>query len=391
MLRSLIAIALVLVLGAGAGAVYWTLVMQPSQQAAAQASQGVSRGPVSVEVAQVRVGPATTTADAVGTLRSYESIELRPEVPGRVARINFTEGSDVRAGDLLVELDNSVERANVAKAEAELQLAQTNFDRAQGLRRSNAGTQRALDEADAALRIARTSVDLAEAALAKRILKAPFDARAGLREVSLGEYLGVGDEIVNLEQIDPLRVDFRIPEIFLPSIRSGQPIAVQLDSFPGREFVGEVSAINPLVDEAGRAIVIRARIENDDRTLRPGQFARVQLTLQERADAVFVPETALFSLGPRQLVYRVVDGAEGEGKLVRQVEVRLGKRLAGEAEIVSGLSAQDVVVTAGTAKLREGAKIQPVPGAGGPIEPEVVVPTAQRAVRNGDATAARAG
>lgn len=391
MLRSLIAIAVVLVLGIGSGALYWALVMQPSQQVSAQVSPGASRGPISVEVAKVRVGPATTTADAVGTLRSYESIELRPEVPGRVARINFTEGSDVRAGDLLVELDNSVERANVAKAEAELQLAQTNFDRAQGLRRSNAGTQRALDEADAALRIARTSVDLAEAALAKRILKAPFDARAGLREVSLGEYLGVGDEIVNLEQIDPLRVDFRIPEIFLPSIRSGQPIAVQLDSFPGREFVGEVSAINPLVDEAGRAIVIRARIENDDRTLRPGQFARVQLTLQERADAVFVPETALFSLGPRQLVYRVVDGAEGEGKLVRQVEVRLGKRLAGEAEIVSGLSAQDVVVTAGTAKLREGAKIQPVPGPGGPIEPEVVVPTAQRAVRNGDATDAHAG
>jgi membrane fusion protein (multidrug efflux system) len=284
-------------------------------------------------------------------------------VAGRVTDINLEEGAAVRRGEVLIELDDDVENAELRDAEAVLALARANFERARDLRRSNAGTQRALDEAQAALRRSEAALALAQARLAKRWIKAPFNAQAGLRQISLGDYLDAGDEIVNLEQIDPLKVDFRVPEIYLAAVAVGRPIAVTIDAFPGEAFAGSVLAINPLIDAAGRAIVIRAQLPNPDRRLRPGLFARVELTLAEQADAVFVREQALVPQGGRQFVYRLMPPTP-EGKLtVQQVEVTLGRRLIGEVEVVRGLGPGDRVVVGGVLKVREGAEVSVLPSA----------------------------
>jgi membrane fusion protein, multidrug efflux system len=213
LLRSLIAILVVLLVGAGAAGAYWQFVMVPGGQAATAAigGRGANRGPVPVEAAEVKVAPAEVTTEAVGTLSSNESVLLKPEVAGRIASINFEEGRPVKAGQVMIELDALVEKAQLIEAQAQLELATANLERARELRRSNAGTQRALDEAQAQQRTATASVDLAKARLAKLTLLAPFDAVAGLRRVSVGEFVTAGDELVNLEQIQPLKVDFRIP------------------------------------------------------------------------------------------------------------------------------------------------------------------------------------
>lgn len=385
-LRSLVALLIVLLLGATAAGAYWKLVMVPAQEQKAAAT-GSGGGPVPVEAQPVRIGPAEISVDAVGTLISNESVVLRPEVTGRVAAIAFTEGATVRKGEVLLELDSSIERAELAQAEAQRALAATNFERAKELRRNNVGTQRALDEAEAALRIAEAQVELARARLDKRRLVAPFDARAGLRKVSLGEYVTGGTDIVNLEQIDPLKVDFRVPELFLAAIRERQRITLSVDAFPNESFTGLVRAIDPQIDRAGRAIVIRAEIDNRDGRLRPGLFARVRLTLAERAEALFVPEEAVQPQGERHFVYKVVDG--GNGKTVAKLtQVELGSRRKGEVEVLSGLSRGDVIVAAGLLRVRDGAAVKVVPPPGAP--PAEGAPTAERKAPGGAAAMAAA-
>jgi membrane fusion protein (multidrug efflux system) len=380
-LRSIVAVLIVLLLGATAAGAYWKFVMVPAQAQKAASGPGSrgSGGPVAVEAVPVRVGPAETSVDAVGTLVSNESVMLRPETTGRVASIAFTEGSAVRKGEILLELDSSIERAELAQAEAQRDLTQSNFERARELRRNNVGTQRALDEAAAALRTAQAQVDLARARLDKRRLAAPFDARAGLRKVSLGEYVTGGTDIVNLEQIDPLKVDFRVPELFLSGIEPRQRITLTVDAFPGESFQGVVRAIDPQIDRTGRAIVIRAEIDNRDGRLRPGLFARVRLTLAERAEALFIPEEAVQPQGDRHFVFKVVDGGEGQ-QVVRLTPVRLGSRKQGEVEVLEGLASGDVIVSAGLLKIRDGVPVRPVrPEEGGAPQPgrSEGAPTAQ--------------
>jgi membrane fusion protein (multidrug efflux system) len=176
----------------------------------------------------------------------------------------------------------------------------------------------------------------------------------GLRKVSVGDFVGVGQDMVNLEQIDPLKADFRVAEIYLAALRRGQRIELTVDAFPGENFTGEVYAIDPLIDESGRSILLRARLPNSDGVLRPGLFARVTLVLNEREDAVQVPEQALVPQGQDQYVFRVVDG-----KAVF-TEVSVGIRREGMVEILDGLGPDDEVVTAGQLKIRDGAAVNPV-------------------------------
>lgn len=361
MLRSLVAVLIVLLVGAAAAGAYWRFVVAPASQSPVAGGPGGPgggpMGPVAVEVQPVRVGTAETTIDAVGSLASNESVVIRPEVAGRVTAINFAEGSLIEARTPLLELDSSIERAELAQAEAQRDLARTNFERAKELRRNNVGTQRALDEADAALRTAEAQVELAQARLDKRVLVAPFTGTTGLRNVSPGEFVTAGTAIVNLEQLDPLKVDFRVPEIFLPAVGVGQRIALSIDAFRDRAFSGVVTAIDPLIDKAGRSIVIRAKIDNDDNALRPGLFARVRLTLAERANALFVPEQAILPQGDRTFVFKVV--AAGGQRVAKLTQVELGSRRLGEVEVRSGLEPGDVVVTAGLLKLQDGVPVQP--------------------------------
>ncbi|MBF0332196.1 MAG: efflux RND transporter periplasmic adaptor subunit [Alphaproteobacteria bacterium] len=343
------ALLAILVLAMVAGGWWWWRngAMQPAPVAAGPAAPP----PVAVEVAAVKTAPLARRLQAVGTLRSNESVVLRPEVAGRVARIEFDEGQAVRQGQLLVSLDDTVAAAEVKEAEAQLALSETNANRAEKLFRQNAGTERSRDEAAAQVRVDRARLEVARAQLAKTRIMAPFDGVVGLRKVSVGAYVLPGADIANLESIQTLKVDFRVPEVFLAAVRPGQTLQVAADAFPKEAFEGRVYAIDPLIDEAGRSILLRARVDNAAGSLRPGLFVRVALVVDEVLDALVVPEEALVPRGRETVVFRVVDGK------AQPAPVETGRRRDGVVEIVKGVAAGDKVVTAGHMKLRPGAPV----------------------------------
>ncbi len=363
MLRAVVSFIVVVVFAALFGGAYWVFVAQ-----AKPAGGGFGMPPgfaTPVEVAEVSVEPSKRTVFAVGTLESSQSVIVRSEVAGRVASLNLPEGQPVKAGQVLVTLDASMEKAQLQQSRAAIELARANFKRADELMKRGTGTARTLDEARAQLKADEATVALMEAQLKKLTIVAPFDGVLGLKHVSEGDYLGPGADIINLEMIDPLRVEFRVPEIFLAAVAVGNKVALGIDAFPGREFLGEVYAIDPLVDKAGRAIVMRARIPNPTRELKPGLFARVTLELTANPSALFVPEEALVPIGETRFVFKVID-KEIDGKatkVVAFVPVKTGMRGKGRVEIVEGLVPKDIVVTAGVLKIYEGAAVMPLPPA----------------------------
>ncbi len=316
---------------------------------------GASTLEVVVEATTVRRIAMSDEAAAVGTLRSNESVVLRPEVPGRIKTILFREGTAVKRGAVLVELDAAVQRAELQQARAGLALAESNFRRTEDLFGRRFVSQSARDEAASRLEVARAALELADARIRRMSLSAPFDGVLGIRRVSVGDFVKDGDPLVNLEDISVLKVDFRLPETLLPRVRVGQTLEVSSDSLPGQRFAARVDAIDPLIDAQGRAVVIRASLDNPEARLRPGMFARVRLILEERPEVAVVPEEALVPApGDVQFVYRVVDGK------AQRVNIRTGLRREAQVEVVEGLAPGDVVVTAGQAKLREGAPVRVV-------------------------------
>jgi membrane fusion protein, multidrug efflux system len=273
-------------------------------------------------------------------------------VAGRITDIMFKEGERVTKGATLVRLAPSINTADVQQARANLTLAQSKYDRAVDLASRNFISGQARDEAKNNLEVAQAAFALASAKLAKTELKAPFSGLIGLRVVSVGDYVKEGADLVNLESIDPLKVDFRVPETFLKQVQVGQSVEVTLDALPGKTYDGKVFALNPLVDAAGRAIVIRAQVRNQDTSLRPGMFARVRLITREEKEAMVLPEQALVPQGNEQYVFKVVDGK------VARVKVETGQRRDGKVEIVAGLAKGDEVVTAGQLKLRDGVQVR---------------------------------
>ena len=307
---------------------------------------------VTVEAMPVVVAAMPQTITAVGSVRSDESVTLRPEVTGRIAEIRFKEGQAVAKGALLVKLDDSVVKADAEQARANLWLAKAKSDRAAELNQKGFVSAQAKDEAEGGLRVAQATLQSAEARLAKMEIRAPFSGVIGLRQVSVGDYVKDGQDMVNLEAIEALKVDFKVPEVFLRQVQVGQSMQLTLDAVPGRTYEGKVLAINPLVDAAGRSVVIRAQIRNTNATLRPGMFARVRLITDAKADTLVVPEQALVPQGEDQFVFKVVDGR------AQRTRVEIGQRREGKVEIVRGVAANDMVVTAGHLKIRDGTVVK---------------------------------
>lgn len=310
-----------------------------------------NEGPL-VEVVTVERNLVRDELVTFGSLRPDESVMIRPEIAGRVAQLHFREGQRVEAGALLVSLDGSIVRAEFAQAQANLNLAESSFNRAQMLFKRGASNAQALDEASAQQQALRASLALAQARLDKTRIVAPYDGVLGLRQVSPGDYLNAGQDIVNLEVLDPLKVDFRIPQKAVSQIRLKQIIEVSLDAYPGERFNGEIFAINPRLDEVGRSQAIRAHISNREGRLSPGQFVRVSVILAERPNALVIPEEAIMPVGERLLVNLVVDGK------VEVREVKLGKRLAGKVEVLEGLQGAESLISAGWQKVREGMAVR---------------------------------
>jgi membrane fusion protein, multidrug efflux system len=279
---------------------------------------------------------------------------IAPEVAGRVAAIPFKEGERVAAGDVIVKLDDALAQAELAEAQARYDFAKANLDRANALARTGNVTERSREEAVSEFGIARAALELARVRLAKHTITAPFAGVIGLRNTSVGAFLAIGTEVVNIEKIDPLKVDFSIPEVFLTDVRVGQHVDVTVDAIPNRSFSGTITAVDPMVDVNGRSLKIRARLPNSEGVLRPGLFARLTIKGLTEQEVVIVPEGAVVPRGGDSFVYRVEDGKAVESK------VRLGERGNGEVAVLDGLLANTVVVTAGHQRLRNGTPVEVV-------------------------------
>jgi len=371
MKSSVIGVLVVLALAVAAAGGYW-FGQRPSIGAMANGvgkatpapgapggGPGGANASVAVEATKVAVASLPQSITAVGSLRSDESVTVRPEVAGRISTIAFSEGQRVAKGAMLVRLDATVNDAEVAQARANQWLAKSKFDRAVDLSKSNFISGQAKDEAESNLKVAEAALQLAEAKREKMDIRAPFSGIIGLRSVSVGDYVKEGTDLVNLESIDLLKVDFRVPELYMKQVKVGQTLQVALDALPGKTYQGSVFAINPLVDAAGRSIVIRAMVKNADTALRPGMFARVRLITEQRQDSLVVPEQALVPQGTEQYVFKVVDGK------AQRVKVDIGQRRDAKVEVLQGLAADDLIVTAGQQKLRDGASVR-VANAGAP-------------------------
>jgi membrane fusion protein (multidrug efflux system) len=309
---------------------------------------------MAVEIAKVASGKFDDEVSAVGSLKSVDSVILRPEVTGRVAAIRFADGQKAARGAVLIELDAQTQAAELQQAVANLGLAQANFKRNEELFQKKFVSQRALDETRAQLKVQEANVALATAKLGKMSLRAPFAGVVGLRSVSEGDYVKEGQELVNFEGVSTLKVDFRLPEMHLARLAKGQRIELVSDAMPDRQFTATVDAIDPLIDANGRSLAVRARLDNAEGVLRPGMFVRVRLIFGNRENVLTVPEQALVPSARGISVFVVTEGK------VKQLPVKLGQRRAGSVEIVEGLNAGDSVVTAGQLKLRDGASVKPV-------------------------------
>jgi membrane fusion protein (multidrug efflux system) len=348
----------------------WAAIKREGEEGTAKAAPAPGNlrmnSPVAVESGRSRTIKRSKDIKAIGTLKSDESVQIAPEISGRVVEIGFAEGRRVGQGDVLVKLDDALARAELADAEARLVLAQANAARAQALSKSGHVTEKAHDEAIANLGTARAAVDLARVRLDKHTIRAPFDGVVGIRQVSPGAFVTAGTPVVNLEKIDELKVDFSLPEIHLAHVSPGQEIVLRVDALAGKTFAGQIYAINPMLDVNGRSLKIRARVANEGGELRPGLFARIVVKGQTESQVVVVPESAVIPRGGENFVYRIVDGKVVEAK------VDLGDRANAEVQILDGLAGDAMVVTAGQQKIKDGATVTVVETRGDavPLQPK---------------------
>jgi membrane fusion protein (multidrug efflux system) len=310
-------------------------------------------------VAQVELMDLVDETQTVGSLRSRQGVVLRPEVSGRITQLNFRDGDRVKKGQLLVQFDDQLPAAQVQQAQAELNIAKANNTRNAELVAQNFISRRTLDESAAAQQVAEAKLALARATQARLKIIAPFDGLAGIRSVNVGDYLKDGADIVNLEDMDAIFVDYRLPERFQTKIRRGQSSVIELDALPGRKFSAIVLAIDPLIDANGRSVGVRACIDNRRLQLRPGMFARVNAVFGQRDRARVIPEEAIVPQGGKQFVIKVVNGTTPNSRVSQRTEVKLGLRSPGKVEVLEGLEPGDSVVTAGQQRVqRDGTEVR---------------------------------
>lgn len=356
------------------GLAWWVQQDRAAQGASGPAvgAPGAGRpggGMPAVEVATVTANRLVDDAQTVGTLKSRQSVVLRPESSGRIVRFGFEEGRSVRQGQLLVQLDDSLPRAELSQAQAQLSIAQANLERNTELVSQNFVSRRVLDESQANLQVAQAQVQLAQARLARTQIVAPFAGVVGIRQVNLGDFVREGTDLVNLEDLSMLMVDFRLPERYQARIQVGQPVDVTLDSLPGQSLTAIVQAVDPQVDANGRSLLVRAAIEGPQtQGLRPGLFARVNVVLSVDEQATMIPEEAVVPMGSRQtvLVVQLPLAGESSPPTVSRVDVVLGVRRGAMVQVLSGVEPGQTVVVAGQQRLqREGMPVRIV-DMGGP-------------------------
>jgi len=309
---------------------------------------------VSVETTEVQASSMESSVTAVGTIIADASATLRAEVPGQIVAIHFREGEPVARGDRLFSIEATVLEAEVNEARANVDRSEAAYERAQELYAKQLISATDHDAARANYDVDRARLLSSQARLSKTVIRAPFAGYAGLRRINIGDYATIGQQLVDLVKLDPLRVDFSVPETLLPKLQPNLPIELRMDAYPAEVFRGVISAVSPQSDVQGHSLEVRANVPNGDLKLRPGLFVRVRVSLGTRDDAIVIPEQAIWPIGDNKTVYVVEDGK------AHQRVVRLGERLPGAVEITSGLEIGEIVVTAGQLKLFDGAAVSPV-------------------------------
>ncbi|MBI2513980.1 MAG: efflux RND transporter periplasmic adaptor subunit [Opitutae bacterium] len=320
------------------------------QQMAARA--GMKLPPVTVSAAVVRAETWPNTIQAVGALKSFRGIVVKTELEGVVREIAATSGAAVDEGALLVRLDTAVEEAQLAGLEAQARLAEINLGRARELRTNGTNTPNDLDTAETTLAATRSSVAQLKATLAKKRIVAPFAGRLGIVQVYPGQFLNKGDALVVLESIDPIYVDFSLPQQDIARLTLGQTVRLTVDAYPDRTFEGQITALSPRVNDATRNVDLRATLRNPGEVLRPGMFARAEVVLPASEHALVIPSAAVVYNPYGETVYVIADG------VVQQRFIKTGASRGDLTQVRSGLKPGEQIVTSGQIKLRNGSAVK---------------------------------
>jgi membrane fusion protein (multidrug efflux system) len=311
-------------------------------------------GPAKVVTQQVTRRPIVDEIEALGTARANESIEIQSRISSLIEEIAFTEGQDVAAGDVLVQLEDDEIRAGLALAKASLSESRSLYERSKSLANTQAISVSNLEQLLAQVQVDEAQVEAARARLENTVIRAPFSGRVGLRRVSPGSFVDNSTVITTLDDVSKIKLDFSVPETFLNALIEGMSIDAHSLVYPDRVFRGSVSSIDTRLDPVTRAVQVRAILPNGDGLLKPGMFMSVDLK-RDRGEAIVAPEQAIVPEGGNQYVFVVANGTAEK----RRVE--LGRRIPGFVAVRSGLEAGEAVITEGTHKVRDGSPVE-VPG-----------------------------
>ena len=317
--------------------------------------------PVAVTTISVKQERWPATLSAIGNVVAVQGVTVSADLPGIVTRITFESGQFARKGDILVELDTRQEQAQLAAAEAQRDLAQVNFKRLDGLVQDGVISQADFDKAQAEQRATEAQAKEIRATIERKTIRAPFSGRLGLRQVNLGQYLAAGDPIAPLQSVDPVYVNFGIPQEQESQVHVGSTVTIRAEEQTGVRFQGRVTAINSLLDQATRNVQVQATLSNSGNKLHPGMFARVELATGAASSVLTLPASSISYAPYGDSVFVVADLKDPAGKSyrgVRQQFVKVGASRGDQVAILSGLSSGEEVVTSGTFKLRNGAAVQ---------------------------------
>jgi membrane fusion protein (multidrug efflux system) len=323
----------------------------------AMAAGGWSQPPETVSSATVHEEQWQDMLNAVGSVTAVQGVTVAPEIAGTISEIDFESGAMVAKGDLLVRFDTSTEEAQLKAANAQLEWAKVSVDRSEKLRSDNTISQSELDQAQATFKQAKANADAISAAIDKKTIRAPFAGKLGIRQVNLGQYVDAGKPIVSLQALNPVYVDFSLPQQNLGEIKTGMKVVVSSDTYAGKQFDGTLTTINPDLDENTRSVRLQATFDNGDQLLRPGMFARVEVLQPNEQKVLVIPATAILSAPYGDSVYVIEKGTNGPGLVVRQQFVRTGLARGDFIAVETGLKQGDRVVSAGLFKLRNGSAV----------------------------------
>lgn len=344
----------------GLGATVAVLVGAKAQQIGAMKAADNVLPVEAVTTAKALQQSWNPTLYSVGTLTAENGVTISAEVAGTVARIDFESGAKVAAGTLLAQFDVSVEQAQLRSSEASAELARLNAERIRELRSRDTLAQSELDAAEAQLKQSVANVEQIRASIEKKTFRAPFSGTLGIRKVNVGQYVNAGQAIVELQTLDPIHVDFALPQQRVVDLSVGQPVEVTTDGVSGLKFTGKITALDPMVDPATRNLRVRATLSNEGARLRPGMFANVEVLLPAGEPVVVVPASAILyaPYGDSVFIIERKKTAKGEeGTTVRQQTVRLGLARGDFVVVTSGVKAGEEIVSTGAFKLRNGAPV----------------------------------